>query len=101
MPSVSNRRLFCRYCDLIYLGGRRRQHRKSESITRPPLRRPLGLGNAPTFNCGGPTAGAQRAPLHSTIALAAPPTGIASLRAPIALKKEPEAVVVPDVVARN
>ena len=39
--------------------------------------------------------------LHSTIALAAPPTGIASLGAPIALKKEPEAVVVPEVVARN
>ena len=45
--------------------------------------------------------GARRAPLHSTIALAAPPTGIASLGAPIALKKEPEAVVVPDVVARD
>jgi hypothetical protein len=39
--------------------------------------------------------------LHSTIVLAVPPTGIASLGTPIALKKEPEAVVVPDVVARN
>src|SRR5215813_5223011 len=40
--------------------------------------------------------------LHSTIVLTAPPpTGIASLWAPIALKKEPEAVVVPEVVARN
>src|SRR5665213_4377283 len=43
--------------------------------------------------------------LHSTIVLAARPAGIASLGAPIALKKEPEdavvsAVVVPDVVAR-
>ena len=35
--------------------------------------------------------------LHSTIAPAARPTGIASLGAPIALKKEPEAIVVPAV----
>src|SRR5262245_12136631 len=35
--------------------------------------------------------------LHSTIAPAAPPTGIARLGIPIALKKEPEAVV----IARN
>src|SRR6478609_1238372 len=39
--------------------------------------------------------------LHSTIAPAARPTGIARWGAPIALKKEPEAVVVPEVVARN
>src|SRR6516165_6665917 len=36
--------------------------------------------------------------LQSTIVLAARPTGIASLRAPIALNKEPKAIV---VVARN
>src|SRR4029077_4748184 len=44
--------------------------------------------------------------LHSTIAPAARPTGVASWGAPIALKKEPEAVVIPavvipEVVARN
>src|SRR5450631_2684084 len=38
---------------------------------------------------------------HPTIVLAAQPGGIASLGAPIALKNEPEAAVVPDVVARN
>ena len=45
-----------------------------------------------------------RAWLHSTIVLAAPappPTGIAGLGAPTALKIESGAVVVPEVVARN
>jgi hypothetical protein len=35
--------------------------------------------------------------MHSMIILAARPTGIASLGAPIALKKEPEAVIIPEV----
>jgi hypothetical protein len=34
------------------------------------------------------------------IILAARPTGIASLGAPIALKKEPEAVIIPDEGSR-
>src|SRR6185437_1956194 len=39
--------------------------------------------------------------LPRTIVLAVWPAAIASLGAPIALKKEPEAVVVPDAVGRN
>src|SRR5215470_8057957 len=38
---------------------------------------------------------------HSAIVLAARPAGIASLEAPIALKKESEAVVIPEVITRN
>jgi hypothetical protein len=38
--------------------------------------------------------------MHSMIILAARPTGIASLGVPIALKKGPEAVIIPEVVTR-
>src|SRR5260370_16906220 len=41
------------------------------------------------------------APLHLIIVLAAAPTRIASLEVPIGLEKGPQAVVAPEVAARN
>src|SRR5260221_14768265 len=41
------------------------------------------------------------APLHLIIVLAAAPTRIASLGVPIGLEKGPQAVVAPEVAARN